>query len=101
MIDRDNSGLISFDEFIITIMTPELMIQQNKVLKAFKAFDTDGGGSISIDEMQDFLSPGQKIPDHIWREVLDLQEDESVDVEIGIAEFKKFLYRLFTSKHAL
>ena len=97
-IDRDTSGLLSFDEFILTMIDPALVLQQKKVLKAFKAFDIDGGGSISIDEMQEFLSPNQKIPNWIWRQVLELSEEDDMNLEIGIIEFKQFLYRLFTSK---
>lgn len=87
LIDKDNSGLISFDEFVITVVDPMQVIKRENAQKAFKAFDSDGGGSISTDEMQEFLSPHQNIPDFIWRQVLGLKPDDDINIEIGVNEF--------------
>ena len=96
-VDRDSSGMLSFNEFLITMVSPNDIVKKEKVLKAFKAFDLDGSGSVSINEMQHFLSPKQKIPEWIWREVLLLEDNEDLRIEIGIEEFKNFLLRLFCS----
>ena len=51
-IDLDTDGAITFQELIIAIMDPSIFQKKDKVLKAFKAFDTDGSGSISMDELK-------------------------------------------------
>ena len=52
LLDRDNSGSLGFYELLVAIVDPILFLKHDYVVKAFKAFDVDVSGSISIDEMQ-------------------------------------------------
>lgn len=47
-LDRDSSGKLSFHEVFIAIVDPKIFQMHDNALKAFKAFDLDGGGSISV-----------------------------------------------------
>lgn len=98
-VDEDNSGQINFEEFLVTAIEPLKLLSREKVTKAFRTFDTDGGGSISVEELQDVLCPGKKIhPEHL-RELLELEDDEILeDVQISINEFKSFLTNIFEHK---
>jgi len=58
MVDRDKGGSLDFTEFARAIrrgkITPSLI--GDKDLRAlFKAIDTDGGGSIDVEEFVDFV----------------------------------------------
>lgn len=94
-LDRDSSGALSFYELFIAIVDPKIFLDTENIIKAFKGFDLDGGGSISIDEMQQFLSPHQKLPDYIWRMVLGLRHEDSLNVEVTLNDFREFIKRLF------
>ena len=60
-IDKDKSGKIDFDEFIIATVDRNDLLSYDNMYKAFKMFDDDGGGSISTDEIKDKLFYGQNI----------------------------------------
>lgn len=47
-VDEDNSGQIGFEEFLVTAIEPLKLLTRDKLTKAFRTFDTDGGGSVSI-----------------------------------------------------
>jgi Ca2+-binding EF-hand superfamily protein len=49
-------------------------------------FDKDGGGSISIDEIKQVLSYGQKLDDDVIAQIIK-QVDENGDGEISYEEF--------------
>lgn len=95
ILDDDSSGKLSFEETFIAIVDPRLFLKQENLVQAFKAFDLDGGGSVSVDEMQAFLSPNQVIPDYVWRNVLGLGPDDSIKIEVNIVDFRLFIQRLF------
>ena len=52
LLDSDNSGKVDFYEIFVAIVDPLLFLEKDHILLAFKAFDLDGGGSVSVDEMQ-------------------------------------------------
>ena len=49
-------------------------------------FDKDGGGSISIEEIKQTLSMGQKMDDDVVNQIIK-QVDENGDGEISYEEF--------------
>ena len=51
IVDVDQNGTIEFSEFLVTTVDPMMMLGKDKILKAFKDFDEDDSGSISISEL--------------------------------------------------
>jgi calcium-dependent protein kinase len=50
-VDTDCSGEIDYSEFVVASMSSQNILSDNKLQAAFKMFDKDGGGTISIDEL--------------------------------------------------
>lgn len=57
-VDVDNSGEIDYSEFVVATLNEKNMLSNNKLKAAFRMFDKDGGGSISIDEIKQVMSFG-------------------------------------------
>jgi len=80
--DYDNSGLISYDEFLCTVRGPMSPYRKSIVVKAFAKLDKDGNGYIDINDLKgvynaskhpDVLS-GKKTEDQILQEWLETFE---------------------------
>lgn len=80
--DYDNSGLISYDEFLVTIRGPMSPYRKSIVAKAFNKLDKDGNGYIDINDLRgvysaakhpDVLS-GKKTEDQVLNEFLETFE---------------------------
>ena len=68
-IDADKSGEVEYSEFLVASLTEKNLRSNNKVEQAFRLFDKDGGGSISVEEIEEVLE-GTGIDDAILQEVL-------------------------------
>ena len=55
VFDEDKSGTLSFDEFLQADRVTNLDTPEDKLNWIFTAFDTDGGGSIDVDEIRDIV----------------------------------------------
>jgi len=55
-------------------------------------FDKDGGGSISIEEIKQVLSYGQKLDDEVVNQIIK-QVDENGDGEISYEEFAQMMLK--------
>ena len=65
---------------------------------AFKTFDTDGSGKISVDEIMDIFTRGTKNNEGVNREVFEKmvkEADENGDGEISFSEFKTIMKKFF------
>ena len=60
-VDTDGSGAIEYSEFVVASMRQEQLLTQDKLAAAFKMFDKDGGGTISIDEIKTVLIQGNNV----------------------------------------
>jgi len=96
MVDLDNSGELTFNEFVLTCITPEKMLTKDNIYEAFKDFDADGGGSISIEEIKQVLSPKNRpISEDIWEDAFRGFDSIKEGGEITFVEFKLFLETIF------
>ena len=46
------------------------LLQDDKLKQAFRFYDKDDSGSISIDEIKDVLGVGKSIQDSVWDQVV-------------------------------
>merc|ERR1712194_78213 len=59
-LDSDQSGVIDYVEFLVANATPPLGSRDDLVYAAFKVYDQDGNGEITVEEMIETLAPPQK-----------------------------------------
>lgn len=62
------------------------MLSETKLRQAFRYYDKDDGGSISLEELKEVLGVGQNITLEVWK-VLVEEVDENGDGEIDFEEF--------------
>ena len=66
----------------------------NKTLKdTFNAFDKDGSGSITADELKEMLGGGSDYDPQVWNQIIS-EVDQNGDGEIDLKEFMDMMLRL-------
>jgi calcium-dependent protein kinase len=83
-VDTDGSGMIEYSEFVVATLGEEVLLSEEKLIKTFKMFDKDGGGTISIDELKEVLAFG----DDIDQETMDDIMKQAGDDEVTFKQFK-------------
>ena len=57
-MDTDGDGKIDYTEFITAAYNRELLLSQQNLQIAFKMFDQDGNGQLSMDELKAVFASG-------------------------------------------
>ena len=91
-VDADGSGEIEYSEFVVATLNEKNLLSNNKLQTAFKMFDKDGGGTISIDEIKQVLSFGQNLDDAVVDQIIK-QVDDNGDGEISYDEFSAMMLK--------
>merc|ERR1739838_472131 len=97
VFDEDKSNSLSFYEFFQAINITDLETPEDKLNWIFTAFDSDGGGSIDVDEIRDIvvglfrLAGIEEDEDLVTVCVSDIRDavDEEGDGDISKDEFVK------------
>lgn len=89
-VDADGSGEIEYSEFVVATLNEKNLLSNNKLQTAFKMFDKDGGGSISIEEIKQVLSFGQTLDEDVVQQIIK-QVDANGDGEISYDEFAQMM----------
>ena len=98
IIDLDGNGVIDYNEFLNCAINKEKILSNERLEMAFKTFDTDGSGKISVDEIMDIFTKGTKNNKGVNREVFEKmvkEADENGDGEISFSEFKTIMKKFF------
>ena len=98
IIDLDGNGVIDYNEFLNCAINKEKILSNERLEIAFKTFDTDGSGKISVDEIMDIFTKGTKNNKGVNREVFEKmvkEADENGDGEISFSEFKTIMKKFF------
>ena len=82
-LDLDGSGTISYNEFLTSIIDSRKILTEDRLEKAFKMFDRDENGLLSVDEIKSFFGGNEKT----WKKVLK-EVDKNGDGEVDFEEFK-------------
>ena len=57
-IDADGSGEIDYSEWVIAAVDKAAMMSEENLSMIFQMFDKDGGGSISLEELETIILAG-------------------------------------------
>ena len=88
--DTDNSGEIDYTEWIAATINKKEILTDKNLDAAFKLFDVDGGGAITVEELKKILGKGKNIKEDVWNEIL-AEVDDNEDGEIDFEEFKTMM----------
>lgn len=91
--DFDHNGTIDYSEWITATVNKKKLLTEDNLTKAFNAFDENGDGNISGDEIRRILGQGKKINERVWKELID-EVDTNNDGQIDFDEFKAMMQKL-------
>ena len=85
-IDLDNSGSISYNEFLTSVIDSKKILTEDRLKKAFNMFDKDGSGTLDIEEIKGFFGGNE----NTWKRIL-TDVDDNGDGQVDFQEFKKMM----------
>ena len=93
-IDFNNDGSINFSEFLTVNIRKEKLLNEETLDNAFKMFDIDGNGYITIDELKKTM-PLEITSKSGWKELVS-EVDKDGDYQISLKEFKEMMEKLIS-----
>ena len=97
LVDTDKSGSIDYTEFIAATMDKEKAICKQSLQMAFRVFDKDGNGKITLDEIEEVIGSQEGIDKNAWKDIAK-EIDENGDGEVDFEEFEKMMKKLVKSQ---
>jgi calcium-dependent protein kinase len=94
-VDLDGNGSIDYNEFLTATINREKILSQKNLELAFQAFDKDGSGKISTDEIMQIFNNAELKDKSIFEKIVG-EADENGDGEISYEEFKNLMTKFFT-----
>jgi calcium-dependent protein kinase len=85
-IDQDEDGMIDYTEFLVSCTERQLVVSLDYLEAAFKAFDLDDSGTITVEEIKNLLGDGEQYDENIWKTILE-EADDNNDGCIDLKEF--------------
>eukprot|EP01017_Pseudomicrothorax_dubius_P024218 TRINITY_DN2577_c0_g1_i2.p2 TRINITY_DN2577_c0_g1~~TRINITY_DN2577_c0_g1_i2.p2 ORF type:complete len:342 (+),score=75.02 TRINITY_DN2577_c0_g1_i2:576-1601(+) len=90
-VDTNNSGHIDYSEWVTATINRQSLLSKQRLEAAFKMFDLDGNGYISIEELKSVFGPN--VSSEIWKEIIS-EVDDNGDGQISLKEFKEMMLKL-------
>ena len=85
--DQDGNGVIDYQEFLTAAVNKVAVLSQENLKAAFRVFDKDNSGMITIDELKSvFDTKNNKKDESLWVEIM-AEVDKNNDNEISLEEF--------------
>lgn len=89
-VDTDKSGAIDYSEFVVATMSSQKLLSYEKLQRAFRFFDKDSGGTISVEEIQQAINfDGSLSQDDLIQ--IAKEVDVNGDGEISFDEFAQMM----------
>eukprot|EP00828_Plagiopyla_frontata_P021272 TRINITY_DN2767_c0_g1_i9.p2 TRINITY_DN2767_c0_g1~~TRINITY_DN2767_c0_g1_i9.p2 ORF type:complete len:192 (-),score=37.21 TRINITY_DN2767_c0_g1_i9:94-669(-) len=95
-VDIDNNGKIDYNEFALAAISRQQVLTNERLETAFKMFDKDANGSISLAEMKNVFSGSVIKDDAFWQDIF-ASADTNQDNLISLNEFKQMMEKLIKS----
>ncbi|EGR33828.1 protein kinase domain protein [Ichthyophthirius multifiliis] len=92
-VDKNNSGEIDYSEWVAATISKENLLSKQRLEMAFKMFDKDGSGTISIEEIKDVFGGMGKVNENFWKDIIK-EVDGNGDGQISYSEFKEMMLKL-------
>ena len=96
LVDTNGSGFIDYSEFITACVKKDHLITNHNLEIAFKTFDTDGSGKITVEELRNCLGATAESSEELMK-LLVGQIDKNGDGVIDLVEFKQMMLSCFDS----
>jgi len=93
-VDTDRSGTIDYNEFLSATIDKEKLISKTNLEFAFKSFDRDGSGKISLNEIKAIFNNTAIKDDSVFEKLIS-DGDKNNDGEISLEEFKVLMLNFF------
>ena len=93
-VDADKNGFINYSEFILATTSEHVLLSKENMEAAFRMFDKDGSGTITVQELKDMLGGPESEGSAVWQQLVK-EADANGDGEIDIKEFKTLLLNIF------
>ena len=91
--DGDGNGYIDYTEFLTATLNWKKVLSIEKLTMVFHAFDKDGSGTISLEELKEFVGEGgNSIEEAIWIDMMK-EGDTNGDGFIDLNEFIKLMLK--------
>ncbi|OMJ88586.1 hypothetical protein SteCoe_9450 [Stentor coeruleus] len=91
-VDTDKSGEIDYSEFVAASMNRTKLLSKERLEAAFKAFDVDGSGTITADELKAMLGKHHVYDDNMWTSII-REVDQNGDGVIDLREFSEMMLK--------
>ena len=96
-LDINNSGYIDYEEFVAAAVNKNLFMRENILYMAFKFFDKDNSGEITLDEIEmmfkEAVNDGKNDVHNELQKIMD-EVDLNLDKKISFEEFGIFMKQL-------
>ena len=91
-VDIDKNKYVDYNEFLISAMNRQLVLNKEKLEQTFKMFDSNGNGRISLDEIKNVLGNNGFIDRRSLKDIIK-ECDKDGDGEISMNEFEEIMLK--------